>query len=646
MAESAIPTKPKAPIQHLNEPLVKRAYIGGLDSSVAVADLENRFRSFGNVSNVDVARNAETGLCRGFAYITINTTIGQWKKCTYEPSHLPFESINLLNGAKWKGMEMKIEDAKPDYRERMQKEWDVQREKEANPSKKRKRVLCDGVLAKDMTPVTDKNMDGRKNWKRGRYGRAISMMHLRKDNGTRFVYDPTHYKNNLLKIYNLGVKMKSVRRLSMYYEDFEKESNTGYDYANESDETPENESRDGMVAGDGALKRQTPSRIIGATKPGSKEPTVMKEISNQRRLEALRKRQEERHAEQKRMSVELINVDVTVPNDGHIKFGESDENDNVSDDEEEEDGDSDSTKPMYKPAKQVLKIMFDSDEEDSDQPGFGEAGRNRLNLQKRFGGDTRFKLNEDFMDEDERLARSAHKPLFGTSEDDVAKELTEEKLRATDVLNAMFGKEKNKVFKEKSRQPAWSQAARFDPDAAGAEDLLLWSDKNEDQTSGEQVAAEESLSSHIAVIESRSSKQPSHNSSTTPVPEVSKEKHFNININLKPLFTPGVDTGTFKLFDGDDEESEPEEEEPAKEVAAPIMQIFNPVLVRITESIPSTRNDLWAATAGNFGAIFLPFRRAESAKEIKLQERPDIHADSDNGGDHIDMGIGTQGSDR
>lgn len=42
-------------------PLLKRVYIGGLNNDVTAAELEERFRPFGNVANVDVARNIVTG---------------------------------------------------------------------------------------------------------------------------------------------------------------------------------------------------------------------------------------------------------------------------------------------------------------------------------------------------------------------------------------------------------------------------------------------------------------------------------------------------------------------------------------------------------------------------------------------------------
>ncbi|RUS19960.1 hypothetical protein BC937DRAFT_86650 [Endogone sp. FLAS-F59071] len=501
MSEPTTPTKPKAPVQDPNTPLLKRVYIGGLNNDVTAAELEERFRPFGNVANVDVARNTLTGHCRGFAHMTMNTTVG----------------VNLYNGTKWKGTALKIEDAKSDYRERLRKEWENQKEEENEgnkPLKKRKKVTSDGVLAKDMTLVTDKNMEGRKNWKRGRYGRAIALLHLRKDDGTSFVYDPTHYKNNLLKLYNLGVKMKPTRQLAMYYEYFDKEG-IRRDYASDSSA---GEDGRGVEVEDEATPI-TPKSLI-------RDATVTKEMSNQQRLEALKKRQEERQTEQKKISAALANLESGTHKKGHFKFGGNEEsNEDVPIENGEETDDSDMrtwTKRTREegPAKQALKTLFDSDDGDSERefdleinPVFeGEAGRDRLNLQKRFGGDARFKLGEDFMDDgdddgDENPAISQRILSYGATNDDVTKELTEEKSRAMDVLRSMFGEEKKTVtlcnppcafsppLFEKPKQPAWSQATRFDPDAANADAFLLSSYEN--TLENEQIATDELPSTPI-----------------------------------------------------------------------------------------------------------------------------------------------------
>lgn len=119
---------------------------------------------------------------------------------------------------------------------------------------------------------------------------------------------------------------------------------------------------------------------------------------------------------------------------------------------------------------------------------------------------------------------------------------------------------------EKPKQPAWSQPTRFDPDGANADAFLLSSDEN--TLENEQRATNESLGTPIVISldvlimsnvstfhnfivsfvkldienESNSLKKPVLASTASTIPEVSKEKHFDININLKPLFTPGAES--------------------------------------------------------------------------------------------------------
>lgn len=94
--------------------------------------------------------------------------------------------LSVYNGAKWRGQELKLEEAKPDWKERFKERQEKIKEQE---EKKKKRLLrwndSEGFHAKDMTPVTDNNMGTRKGWKRGRYGRAIAVMRLKKNDGTK-----------------------------------------------------------------------------------------------------------------------------------------------------------------------------------------------------------------------------------------------------------------------------------------------------------------------------------------------------------------------------------------------------------------------------------------------------------------------------
>lgn len=179
----------------------------------------------------------------------------------------------------------------------------------------------------------------------------------------------------------------------------------------------------------------------------------------------------------------------------------------------------------------------------------GEAGRKRLELQKKFKGDDRFKLGEEFIDEEEEKQK---KKDLG---DEITQELGAEKNQAMDVLRAMFGSEKMETKAPSTRNTTWSNAARFDPDADDSskylaekptDDLL---DKktvtyNDDEEEEEQVDDddEDNLLNIIRKPESA-------------IPVVSTEKHFEVNTNLKPLF--GDASAPFTLFGGDDDDSTP-----------------------------------------------------------------------------------------
>lgn len=94
--------------------------------------------------------------------------------------------LSVYKGSKWKGQEIKIEEAKMDYKEREA----LRRQKiEEQEEKKKKRLLrwndSEGFHAKDMSLVTDNNMNPKRGWKRGRYGRAILQMKLTKSDGTK-----------------------------------------------------------------------------------------------------------------------------------------------------------------------------------------------------------------------------------------------------------------------------------------------------------------------------------------------------------------------------------------------------------------------------------------------------------------------------
>ncbi|KND00880.1 uncharacterized protein SPPG_03981 [Spizellomyces punctatus DAOM BR117] len=174
-------------------PVIKRLYVGGLKYDVDKADLEARFKSFGNVLSVDLPGGGPLGGSRGFGFIGLETTPSALARC-----------LTLYNGTKWKGMQLHIEEAKQDYMTRLKREWaekKVQDEARAKgevqiSNKKRKRKAVEVAL--DMNLVTDRNAKNRKGWKNSRFNRAVAVFHYRdKLTGKIVTVDPLRYKDNL-----------------------------------------------------------------------------------------------------------------------------------------------------------------------------------------------------------------------------------------------------------------------------------------------------------------------------------------------------------------------------------------------------------------------------------------------------------------
>ncbi|GAN01480.1 conserved hypothetical protein [Mucor ambiguus] len=498
------PTVPSGPVD-------KRIYIGGLHPSTTEDQIVERFSKFGQVSNVTIAKNTDNE-CRGFAHMTIHTEPKKWDTC-----------LGVYNGAKWRGQELKLEEAKMDWQERKRLRQEKILEQE---EKKKKRLLrwndSDGFHAKDMTPVTDNNMGTRKGWKRGRYGRAISVMRLKKDDGTKFVFEPTHYKNNLTKLYNIGVRMKPVSQLITKIDD--ESSDSEDDWPSYSNKARDQEEEDEEERGEAH--------------------TTKSMTDDEKRRAAM-----EKMFEEQRVKKEMISKALAGQAEGqhHTTFDNDDDDIQVDDafKMDVDQAEQEPTKPM-----DAKKWMFDSDEDDDSDEELdikinpvleGEAGRKRLELQKKFKGDDRFKLGEDFIDEEEKNVQS--KDLG----DDITQGLDAEKDQALDVLRAMFGDDKVN-FKPKHQSNTWASSDRFDPDADDSSKYLAEAAVEKDTTvKNQDIDGDDSDDDDADFFA-----QPRKAESAVPV--VSTEKHFEVNTNLKPLFGD-AEEAPFTLFGGDSDDN-------------------------------------------------------------------------------------------
>ncbi|PVU95544.1 hypothetical protein BB561_001754 [Smittium simulii] len=190
------------------EPTIEtyRLYIKGLHDAITCEDLVSRFSSFGTIENPFIPLDSIDNKPKGFGFITLISTKKQYQKC-----------ISLYNGTKWKGSTMLLEQAKQDYLEKLKNEQNSQLE--ASRPTKRKNPAFKTVIANDMTLVNDKNVDGKKGWKRGRYGRAVAVIKYSTPDGTLKTIDPLLYKNNLEKLYGLSNPISLQRTLNDDHED-------------------------------------------------------------------------------------------------------------------------------------------------------------------------------------------------------------------------------------------------------------------------------------------------------------------------------------------------------------------------------------------------------------------------------------------
>jgi hypothetical protein len=227
----------------------------------------------------------------------------------------------------------------------------------------------------------------------------------------------------------------------------------------------------------------------------------------------------EKMFEQQNAKKEMLRKSLAEERDNHINF---DNDDDIKVDEAfNMDIDQEEDEP--KEPVESKKWMFDSDEESEEELDIqinpvleGEAGRKRLELQKKFKGDERFKLGEDFIEESEKIVK---KKNLG---DAISQELDADKDQAMDVLRSMFGEQRVDT-RVQHRNTAWATPARFDPDADDSSKYLADKKKEEDHNENEEDDNDDDFFNAPRKPESA-------------IPVVSTEKHFEVNTNLKPLF--------------------------------------------------------------------------------------------------------------
>lgn len=165
---------------------LRTCYIGGLPNTIGRKDLAERFSAYGEIRSIHLpSSKTEENRTRGFAILELDLSDPDWHRMR-----------TTFNGANWKGKKMVVEDADEKFTDRLERERSTDL-----PQKKRKRALVRERKNLDDDLVTEENVDGRKGWIRGRLGRPVAVVRVRKPTGQVTTVDPAHHKESFQRFY-------------------------------------------------------------------------------------------------------------------------------------------------------------------------------------------------------------------------------------------------------------------------------------------------------------------------------------------------------------------------------------------------------------------------------------------------------------
>ena len=179
--------------------MLRKIYVGGLPDEISESNLSERFGNFGKINSIEIARSAlEPHNCRGFAHINIEIDSHSWDRLR-----------STFNGSLWKGKKIRIEEALPDYKSKLLLEKEVPHQE----SRTKKHPLC--RHARNMSVITEDNLNERmaKGWIRGKYGRPVAVLRMRKPTGKIETVDSAHYKESYQR-FHFGNKSISVSKIN------------------------------------------------------------------------------------------------------------------------------------------------------------------------------------------------------------------------------------------------------------------------------------------------------------------------------------------------------------------------------------------------------------------------------------------------
>ncbi|KAK9967316.1 hypothetical protein ABG768_001721 [Culter alburnus] len=312
---------------------------------------------------------------------------------------------------------------------------------------------------------------------------------------------------------------------------------------------------------------------------------------NEKRLAALEKRQKETEQQKKLIQGALSSVDTVKANKGkHIVFDSDEEEEEEEEDKTtnkpeeqqskkkslfEDDSESDDQQTSTSKEKENKKSdgnkLFDSEDEDDGaeddrfqiKPQFeGKAGQKLMQLQARFGTDSRFQIDSRFLEsDDETEDQDADAP----EKDE--EQLLEEKKKSLDILQSIL---------KTSIQPQNTKKSKIFKDVSG----LHYDPTQEEHATFESKTEPPKKESKAERRKKREEAE--------KLPEVSKDIYFEVSADLKEVF------GTSK--------ENQEEEEPKvswDKEAEEIEDIMTPMEVSFTSNVEAHED-----TSGGFKFSF------------------------------------------
>uniref|UniRef100_A0AAV1T806 RRM domain-containing protein n=1 Tax=Peronospora matthiolae TaxID=2874970 RepID=A0AAV1T806_9STRA len=362
-----------------------RVYVGGLPATIQTQELNDRFGRFVSsaadcqLTHVELPQSKETevssessacrGRCRGFAYLTLQGTDAVTQSEALQKTY---------NRTKWRGMGLKVQVARPHFRQKLEQEWAEQ-------------------------------VNERKQWELKR--QAVQQVELgRSGEAVRPLKLSVPFQGRKLTEFEEVDEVEPLQVVGQEGGTVETDTESGGEEESDGEGLREDDVEEFM-------KQYLEDEAAGMEKEMKQPHKVLsREEMNARRLAALEAKQK------RKKEVVVIPAIGAAPGNKKITFDDSGNEQDVDehevDEQEEEAGvtldwmdSSDDEARGDDSERKTLDFVDDRDTEavvDAEvqasfalRPEFvGEKGRKLFEMQKRFGGDSRFRLDARFLEDE------------------------------------------------------------------------------------------------------------------------------------------------------------------------------------------------------------------------------------------------------